>query len=123
MNGFRVEKPGFEIEKVGNVQKYLSGWKIYEHLNGDIFNIKVTPDVFVRVGIIPIKSIRNSVEIIGVSGGNGAIVNKLSLKAMSLKKLTDKKEVEQKEYAIRRHIPEVFVCNEKKQSINIPYIG
>jgi hypothetical protein len=123
MDGFRVEKPGFEVEKAGNVQKYLSGWKIYEHLNGDIYNIWVTSEVSIRIGIIPIKSIRNSVEIIGVSGGNGAIVNKLSSKAMSLKKLTDKKEVEQKEHAIRRHIPEVFVCNEKKQSINIPYIG
>lgn len=123
MDGFHIEKDGFNVERVGNVQKYLAGWKIYEHLNGDIYNIWVTSEVSIRIGIIPIKSIRNSVEIIGVSGGNGAIVNKLSLKAMSLKKLTDKKEVEKKDYAIRRHIPEVFVCNEKKHSINIPYIG
>jgi len=42
---------------------------------------------------------------------------------MSLKKLADKKEIERKDHAIKRYIPEVFVCNEKKQSINIPYIG
>jgi len=87
------------------------------------WNSLLTPDVFIRIGIIPIKSIRNSVEIFGVSKGNGAIVNKLSRKAMSLKKLADKKEIERKDHAIKRYIPEVFVCNEKKQSINIPYIG
>lgn len=123
MDGFRIEKDGFNVQNVGHIHKYLSGWKIYEHLNGNIYNIQVTPDVSIRIGIIPIKSIRNSVEIMGVRTGNGAIMNKLSAKAMSLKKLTDKKEVEQKEYNVRRHIPEVFVCNETKHSINIPYIG
>ena len=124
MDGFCVEKDGFSVQNVGNIQKYLSGWKIYEHLSGNIYNIEITPDVFVRVGIIPIKSIRNSVEIFGVdSRGNGAIVNKLSAKAMSLKKLSDKKEIERKDNSIKRYIPEVFVCNEKKQAINIPYMG
>lgn len=125
MNGFQVEKTGFAVSRVRHIQSYLSGWMLYQHLNGYIFDIQITPTVVVRVGIIPIRSIRNSVEIIGIDSvhGNGAIVHKLSKKAMVLKKLSDKRHVEERDFCVKRYLTEVFVSNRNPQVINIPYIG
>ena len=127
-DGFKVEKAAasWPIEVVGNVQTYLkAAFPFYDHLAGDIVEISPCPDVAVRIGIVPIRSIRNSVEIVApnMAAGNGVFVHRMNRKAMSLRKLSDVRPVEKKDAAVKRTICETFVCDAKTSTVNIPYVG
>ena len=125
-NGFEIEKAAsWPVEVIGNVQKFLKAFSFYEHLAGDIFEISPCPEAVVRIAIVPIRSIRNSVELIApnMAAGNGAFVHRMSQKAMTLRKLTDTKPVAKKDAAIKRTIRETFVCDAKTSTVNIPYVG
>jgi hypothetical protein len=125
-NGFEIEKAAsWPVEVVGNVQKFLKAFSFYEHLAGDIFEISPCPEAVLRIAIVPIRSIRNSVELIApnMAAGNGAFVHRMSQKAMTLRKLTDTKPVAKKDAAIKRTIRETFVCDAKTTTVNIPYVG
>jgi hypothetical protein len=95
------------------------------HLSGEIFDISPCPDVVVRVGIVPIRSIRNSVEIVApnMELGNGAYVHKLSKKCVQVKKLTSVAAVSTKENAVRRMLEEVFQCEKETYIAQIAYVG
>ena len=127
-DGFKIEKnaAGWPVEVVGNVQTYLkAAFSFYDHLAGDIVEISPCPDVAVRIGIVPIRSIRNSVEIVApnMAAGNGVFVHRMNRKAMSLRKLSDIRPVEKKDAAVKRTICETFVCDAKTSTVNIPYVG
>ena len=128
-DGFKVEKAAaaapWPVNVVGCVQKYLSAFPFYEHLAGDIVEISPCPDVAVRIGIVPIRSIRNSVEVIApnMAAGNGVFVHRMTRKAMSLRKLSDVRPVEKKDAVVKRTICETFVCDAKTSTVNIPYVG
>ena len=133
-DGFKIEKAAaaaaaaapWSVHVVGCVQKYLkAAFSFYDHLAGDIIEISPCPDVAVRIGIVPIRSIRNSVEIIApnMAAGNGVFVHRMSRKAMSLRKLSDTRPVEKKDASIKRTICETFVCDAKTATVNIPYVG
>lgn len=125
-DGFKIEKTAsWPVEVVGNVQKYLKAFSFYEHLAGDIIEISPCPEAVLRIGIVPIRSIRNSVELIApnMAAGNGAFVHRMTQKAMTLRKLSDLKPIEKKDAAIKRTIRETFVCDAKTAVVNIPYVG
>ena len=126
-DGFKVEKAAasWPVEVVGNVQKFLKAFSFYEHLAGEIVEISPCPEVVLRIGIVPIRHIRNSVEIIApnMAAGNGVFVHRMSRKAMTLRKLEDVKPVEKKDAAVKRTFREAFVCDAKTTTVNIPYVG
>ena len=125
-DGFKVEKSAsWPVEVVGNVQKFLKAFSFYEDLAGDIIEISPCPEAVLRIGIVPIRSIRNSVELIApnMAAGNGAFVHRLSRKQMTLRKLSDVKPVERKDAIVKRTICETFVCDAKTAVVNIPYVG
>ena len=126
-DGFKVEKAApWSVHVVGSVEKYLkAAFPFYDHLSGDIIEISPCPDVAVRIGIVPIRSIRNSVEVIApnMAAGNGVFVHRMTRKAMSLRKLSDARPVEKKDAAVKRTICETFVCDAKTATVNIPYVG
>lgn len=125
-DGFKVEKAAsWPVEVVGNVQKFLKAFPFYEHLAGDIVEISPCPEVVLRIGIVPIRSIRNSIEIIApnMAAGNGVFVHRMTQKAMTLRKLSDVKPVEKKDAAVKRTLREAFVCDAKTATVNIPYVG
>ena len=125
-NGFKVEQgASWPVEVVGNVQKFLKAFSFYGDLSGYVLEILPCSDVIVRVGIVPIRHIRNSIEIIApnMAEGNGVFVNRMTRKEMTLRKLSDLAPVEKKDAAIKRTICETFVCDAKTTSVNIPYVG
>jgi len=125
-NGFKVEQgASWPVEVVGNVKKFLKAFSFYGHLSGYVLEILPCSDVIVRIGIVPIRHIRNSIEIIApnMAEGNGVFVNRMSRKEMTLRKLSDLAPVEKKDAAIKRTICETFVCDAKTTSVNIPYVG
>jgi hypothetical protein len=125
-DGFKIEKTAsWPVEVVGNVQKYLKAFSFYEHLAGDIIEISPCPEAVLRIGIVPIRSIRNSVELIApnMAAGNGAFVHRMTQKAMTLRKLSDLKPIEKKDAVVKRTIRETFVCDAKTAVVNIPYVG
>jgi parallel beta-helix repeat protein len=125
-NGFKVEQGvSWPVEVVGNVKKFLKAFSFYGDLSGYVLEILPCSDVIVRVGIVPIRHIRNSIEIIApnMAEGNGVFVNRMTRKEMTLRKLSDLAPVEKKDAAIKRTICETFVCDAKTTSVNIPYVG
>jgi hypothetical protein len=125
-NGFKVEQgASWPVEVVGNVQKFLKAFSFYGDLSGYVLEILPCSDVIVRIGIVPIRHIRNSIEIIApnMAEGNGVFVNRMTRKEMTLRKLSDLAPVEKKDAAIKRTICETFVCDAKTTSVNIPYVG
>lgn len=125
-NGFKVEQgASWPVEVVGTVQKFLKAFSFYGDLTGYVLEILPCPDVIVRIGIVPIRHIRNSIEIIApnMAEGNGVFVNRMSRKEMTIRKLSDLAPVEKKDAAIKRTICETFVCDAKTTSVNIPYVG
>lgn len=125
-NGFKVEQgASWPVEVVGTVQKFLNAFSFYGDLTGYVLEILPCPDVIVRIGIVPIRHIRNSIEIIAPNmvEGNGVFVNRMSRKEMTIRKLSDLAPVEKKDAAIKRTICETFVCDAKTTSVNIPYVG
>jgi len=126
LNGFTVERSStWSVKNTGNVREYLQNFPMYKHLSGEIFDISPCSDVVVRVGIVPIRSIRNSVEIVApnMELGNGAYVHKLSKKCVQVKKLTSVAAVSTKENAVRRMLEEVFQCEKETYTAQIAYVG
>ena len=89
------------------------------------YEITPSPGVTVRIGIIPIRNVRSSVDIIApnMEDGNGAFVHRLSRKVMTLRKLNSETAVERRDCPIKRTLGEVFVCNEFTKEKQIPFVG
>jgi hypothetical protein len=125
-NEFRVEGPEtWEVKNAGRVEKVGNTFDFYSNLSARNYEISPCEGVTVRIGIIPIRNVRSSVDIIApnMEGGNGAFVHRLSRKAMTLRKLNSEAPVEQRDCPIKRTISELFVCNEFSKEKQIPIVG
>ena len=125
-NEFRVEGPEtWEVKNAGRVQKVGNTFDFYSNLSARNYEISPCRGVTVRIGIIPIRNVRSSVDIIApnMEAGNGAFVHRLSRKAMTLRKLASETPVERRDCPIKRTLGEVFVCNEFTKEKQIPFVG
>jgi hypothetical protein len=125
-NEFRVEGPEtWNVKNAGRVQKVGNTFDFYSNLSARNYEISPCPGVTVRIGIIPIRNVRSSVDIFApnMESGNGAFVHRLSRKAMTLRKLNSETPVERRNCPIKRTIGEVFVCNEFSKEKQIPFVG
>lgn len=125
-NEFRVEGPEtWEVKNAGRVEKVGNTFDFYSNLSARNYDICPCPGVTVRIGIIPVRNVRSSVDIIApnMEGGNGAFVHRLSRKAMTLRKLASEAPVERRDCPIKRTLGEVFVCNEFTKEKQIPFVG
>ena len=125
-NEFRVEGPEtWEVKNAGRVEKIGNTFDFYSNLSARNYEISPCEGVTVRIGIIPIRNVRSSVDIFApnMEGGNGAFVHRLSRKAMTLRKLNSETPVERRDCPIKRTLGEVFVCNEFSKEKQIPFVG
>uniref|UniRef100_A0A6C0HKF0 Fibronectin type-III domain-containing protein n=1 Tax=viral metagenome TaxID=1070528 RepID=A0A6C0HKF0_9ZZZZ len=125
-NEFRLEGPEtWEVKNAGRVEKIGNTFDFYSNLSARNYEISPCPGVTVRIGIIPIRSVRSSVDIFApnMEGGNGAFVHRLSRKAMTLRKLASEAPVERRDCPIKRTLGEVFVCNDFSKEKQIPFVG
>jgi len=125
-NEFRVEgAETWEVKNAGRIQKVGNTFDFYSNLTARKYEISPCPCAMVRIGIIPIRSVRSSVDIIApnMEGGNGAFVHRLSRKAMTLRKLNSEVPVERRDCPVKRTLGEVFVCNEFTKEKQIPFVG
>jgi hypothetical protein len=125
-NEFRVEgRETWEVKNAGRVQKVGETFDFYSNLSARNYEISPCPGVTVRIGIIPIRNVRSSVDIFApnMEGGNGAFVHRLSRKAMTLRKLNSETPVERRDCPVKRTLGEVFVCNEFTKEKQIPFVG
>jgi hypothetical protein len=125
-NEFKVEGgETWEVKNAGRVQKVGNTFDFYSNLSARNYEISPCPGVTVRIGIIPIRNVRSSVDIIApnMESGNGAFVHRLSRKAMTLRKLNSEAPVERRNCAVKRTITELFVCNEFSKEKQIPLVG
>ena len=125
-NEFRVEGPEtWQVKNAGRVEKVGNTFDFYSNLSARNYEISPCAGVTVRIGIIPIRSVRSSVDIIApnMEDGNGAFVHRLSRKAMTLRKLASEAPVERRDCPVKRTLGEVFVCNEFTKEKQIPFVG
>jgi hypothetical protein len=125
-NEFRVEGPEtWEVKNAGCVVKVGNTFDFYSNLSARNYEISPCAGVTVRIGIIPIRNVRSSVDIFApnMESGNGAFVHRLSRKAMTLRKLNSETPVERRNCPIKRTLGEVFVCNEFTKEKQIPIVG
>jgi hypothetical protein len=125
-NEFRVEgAETWEVRNAGRVEKVGNTFDFYSNLSARNYEISPCEGVTVRIGIIPIRNVRSSVDIIApnMEGGNGAFVHRLSRKAMTLRKLNSETPVERRDCPVKRTLGEVFVCNEFTKEKQIPFVG
>lgn len=124
MNGIKYVGCTWPVIKETNVKR-LDTWTIYQNLVADVYDVVVSSNIKVRIGITNIRNVRNYVEIYApnMESGNGVIVNMLSSKNMMLKNIQSKAEVSRMDANIKRHLNEVFATPAGIQQINIPYIG
>ena len=125
-NEFRVEGPEtWEVKNAGRVEKVGNTFDFYSNLSARNYDICPCAGVTVRIGIIPIRNVRSSVDIIApnMESGNGAFVHRLSRKVMTLRKLNSETAVERRDCPIKRTLGEVFVCNEFTKEKQIPFVG
>jgi len=125
-NEFRVEGPEtWDVKNAGRVEKVGNTFDFYSNLSARNYDICPCEGVTVRIGIIPIRNVRSSVDIIApnMESGNGAFVHRLSRKAMTLRKLNSEAPVEQRDCPVKRTISELFVCNEFSKEKQIPIVG
>ena len=124
MNGIKYVGCTWPVVKETNVKR-LDTWTIYQNLVADVYDVVVSSNIKVRIGITNIRNVRNYVEIYApnMESGNGVIVNMLSSKNMMLKNIQSKVEVSRMDANIKRYLNEVFATPAGRQQINIPYIG
>jgi hypothetical protein len=98
---------------------------MYKHLSGDVYKVRIADNAYLRLSTIPIRSIRNSIEVYApnMEYGNGAVVSMLSRKNMQIKKLTDTASMQQRTAAApRRMIHEEFVSSFGSEKVSFAYI-
>jgi len=128
-DGFRQLSPlpvGWTLADKGTVADYLSGLPFYAHLAGSVHELSPCEGVTIRMGIVPIRHIRSTVEVAApnMAAGSGALVHRLARKQMSLKKLTDMKPIAAaKDAPVRRTLREAFVCDRATTHADIAFLG
>jgi len=128
-DGFRQLSPlpvGWALHDKGTVADYLKGMPFYAHLAGSVHELSPCEGVTIRLGIVPIRHIRSTVEVAApnMAEGSGALVHRLSRKQMSLKKLTDMKPIAaSKDAPVKRVIREAFVCDRATTHADIAFLG
>jgi hypothetical protein len=128
-DGFRVESPlpaGWQLHDKGTLANYLKGLPFYAHLAGSVHELSPCEGVTIRLGIVPIRHIRSTVEVAApnMALGSGALVHRLSRKQMSLKKLADTKPIAAaKDAPVKRFLREAFVCDQQSLTADIPFLG
>jgi hypothetical protein len=115
----------FPVENAGTLNKYLADWPMYKHLAGNVYKVRIADNAYLRLSTIPIRSIRNSVEVYApnMEAGNGALVTMMSRKNMQLKKLTDAHSIQQKTAAPKRVIHEEFVSSHGTEKASFAYLA
>jgi hypothetical protein len=98
---------------------------MYKHLAGNVYKVRIADNAYLRLSTIPIRSIRNSVEVYApnMEAGNGALVTMMSRKNMQLKKLTDAHSIQQKTAAPKRVIHEEFVSSHGTEKASFAYLA
>jgi hypothetical protein len=128
-DGFRVESPVpavWDLQNKGTLANYLKGLPFYAHLAGSVHELSPCEGVTIRMGIVPIRHIRSTVEVAApnMAAGSGALVHRLSRKQMSLKKLADTRPLSARsDAAIKRAIRETFVCDKTTTTTDIAFLG
>ena len=128
-DGFRQLSPlpaGWRLADKGTVADYLSGLPFYAHLAGSVHELSPCPGVTVRLGVVPIRHIRSTVEVAApdMALGSGALVHRLSRKQMAIRKLEDTKPIAAaKDAPVKRVLREAFVCDRATTHADIPFMG
>jgi len=128
-DGFRQLSPlpaGWALHDKGTVADYLSGLPFYAHLAGSVHELRPCEGVTIRMGIVPIRHIRSTVEVAApnMTEGSGALVHRLSRKQMTLRKLADIAPIRSKQDApVRRTLREAFVCDRATTHAEIAFLG
>lgn len=128
-DGFRVESPlpaGWALADKGTIGGYLKGMDFYAHLAGSVHELSPCAGVTIRLGIVPIRHIRSSVEVAApnMALGSGALVHRLSRKQMAVKKLEDTKPLAAaKDAPVKRVVRESFVCDKARVTADIAFLG
>jgi hypothetical protein len=128
-DGFQQLSPlpaGWALADKGTIGGYLKGMDFYAHLAGSVHELSPCAGVTIRLGIVPIRHIRSSVEVEapGMAAGSGALVHRLSRKQMALRKLEDTKPLAAaKDAPVKRVIRESFVCDKARVTADIAFLG
>jgi len=128
-DGFRQLSPlpaGWTLADKGTVADYLSGLPFYAHLAGSVHELSPCPGVTIRMGIVPIRHIRSTVEVAApnMAAGSGALVHRLSRKQMAIRKLEDTKPIAAaKDAPVKRTLREAFVCDRATTHAAIAFLG
>jgi hypothetical protein len=128
-DGFRQLSPlpvGWTLADKGPVADYLSGLPFYAHLAGSVHELCPCPGVTVRLGVVPIRHIRSTVEVAApnMALGSGALVHRLARKQMAIRKLEDLKPLAAaKDAPVRRTLREAFVCDRATTHADIAFLG
>ena len=128
-DGFRQLSPlpaGWTLADKGTVANYLGGLPFYAHLAGSVHELSPCPGVTVRLGVVPIRHIRSTVEVAApnMALGSGALVHRLARKQMAIRKLEDTKPLAAaKDAPVKRTLREAFVCDRATTHADIPFMG
>ena len=128
-DGFQQLSPlpaGWQLHDKGTLANYLSGMDFYAHLAGAVHELSPCPGVTIRLGIVPIRHIRSTVEVAApnMALGSGALVHRLSRKQMALRKLADLAPLEaSKDAPVKRLLRESFVCDKATTHADIAFLG
>lgn len=117
---------GWRLADKGTVADYLSGLPFYAHLAGSVHELSPCPGVTIRLGVVPIRHIRSTVEVAApdMALGSGALVHRLSRKQMAIRKLEDTKPIAAaKDAPVKRVLREAFVCDRATTHADIPFMG
>ena len=128
-DGFRQLSPlpaGWALQNKGTLANYLQGLDFYAHLAGSVHELSPCPGLTIRLGIVPIRHIRSTVEVSApnMALGSGALVHRLSRKQMAVRKLEDTKPIAAaKDAPVKRVLREAFVCDRATTHADIAFLG
>jgi hypothetical protein len=128
-DGFRQLSPlpaGWALQDKGTLANYLKGMDFYAHLAGSVHELSPCPGVTIRLGIVPIRHIRSTVEVAApnMALGSGALVHRLARKQMAIRKLEDVKPLAAaKDAPVRCTLREAFVCDRATTHADIAFLG